>query len=285
MGLTFEPLLIGSSRDYQIQILNPDDSVPTGQFLSTDVLAASVWQGSAEVSLSTPATTWISATNAQIQVSFQNADTAALLPGVYYLQVTATRGTRSAALLADGSTIKLYSGAGTATPSPTYTTADDLRLIAGWIDDITAPDNDTGFGRAQASARSWLDENILRNWRGGDVSLLGAHGMALNAWYSGGARRSPLRNPWLFYLLQTNSLIVTDRTRKTCAYYALSLICESLITRGNHYAALSARYLHRAQALLASYTAEIQLNGMVDQWGNPLPSLFVSFSATNTLFQ
>ena len=36
MGLTFEPLLIGSSRDYQIQILNPDDCVPTGQFLSTD---------------------------------------------------------------------------------------------------------------------------------------------------------------------------------------------------------------------------------------------------------
>ena len=35
----------GTARDFPFQVTNPDGTVPTGIFLSTDVLTASVWSG------------------------------------------------------------------------------------------------------------------------------------------------------------------------------------------------------------------------------------------------
>ena len=87
------------------------------------------------------------------------------------------------------------------TASPTYISITDVRAIAPWIDDLITPDNDTGFDTQLADSRSWLDEMILRNYRGGNVSLLGYHGFALDAWYTGGGRRTSLTNRWLFSAL------------------------------------------------------------------------------------
>ena len=64
---------------------------------------------------------------------------------------------------------------------------------------------------------AWLDENILRNYRGGNVELLGYHGLALDSWYTGGTRRTSLRNMFILDLLQNNGLIVTQRTKDICA--------------------------------------------------------------------
>ena len=118
----------------------------------------------------------------------------------------------------------------------------------------------------------------LRNYRGGNVSLLGYHGFALDAWYTGGGRRTSLTNRWLFACLQANQLLVTPRVKNVCAYYALSRICESMITKGGMYAMLAARYRLEAESLLASTTVEIDCNG--DGFGE-LP---VNFSSTNTLW-
>lgn len=278
----------GTSFDWQLQALNPDDSVPTGQFLGTDTLAAKLWQGASDASLITFSTppSWISATNAQYQISFNNADTSTLALGVYFIQCTATRAGRSAALMPYGSTVTLKAAPGSASVRLTYITVADLRKIAGWIDQINAPNSETGFLEQCADSRDWLDENIMRNYRGGNVELLGMHGLALDSWYTGGARRTSLRNPWLLNLLQTNSLIVTTRTKDVCGYYALSRICESMIQSGTaaHYQLLAARYRHESNRLLTTYTAELQVNGAVDYYGNPLAAIPVNFSSTNTLW-
>src|SRR6516165_4871553 len=99
----------GTSFDWQLQALNPDDSVPVNQFLPTDVLSAKLWSGASDLSLITFSTppSWLDATNAQYQISFNNADLALLPLGVYYIQCTATRSGRSVALLPYGSTITL----------------------------------------------------------------------------------------------------------------------------------------------------------------------------------
>lgn len=279
MGLFFE-LVQGTARDFPFQIQNPDGTIPTGIFLSTDTLASNQWAGSNETPLLAPATTWISATNAQVQVSFQNADTASLPFGQYYLQSYAIRlATRTTALLPRGTSLEILAAPGTSfTARPTYISLIDVRKIAPWISDLQVPDDNTGFDDQLADSRDWLDEMTLRNYRGGNVSLLGYHGFALDAWYTGGGRRTSLTNRWLFAALAANQLLVTPRVKQVCAYYALSRICESMITKSGQYVALASRFRFEAESPLASTTVEIDLNG--DGFGE-VP---INFSSMNTLW-
>ncbi len=256
-------------------------NVSTGVFLSTDTLTATVWAGDNETALLTPAATWISAANGQLQVSFQNADSAGLAKGQYYLQAYASRAgtpTRTTALLPRGTSLEILAASGTAVPRPSYISIADVRKIAPWIDDLQVPDNRMGFDDQLADARDWLDEVVLRNYRGGNVSLLGYHGFALDAWYTGGGRRTSLTNRWLKAVLQSNQLLVTPRIKNVCAYYALSRICESMITKSGQYVALASRFRFEAESLLASTTVEIDVNG--DGYGE-VP---VNMSSTNTLW-
>jgi len=281
MGISLE-LVQGTARDFPFQVQNPDGTVPTGIFLGTDTLTATVWAGSNETPLLTPAASWISATNAQYQVTLQNTDSLSLAPGQYYVQAYATRaGTpvRTTALLPRGTSLEILAAPGISfTARPTYISVRDIRKIAPWIDDLQVPDSNTGFDDQLADSRDWLDEMVLRNYRGGNVSLLGYHGFALDAWYTGGGRRTALTNRWLFAALQQNQLLVTPRVKQVCAYYALSRICESLITKAGQYMALASRFRFEAESLLCSTTVEIDVNG--DGFGE-VP---INFSSTNTLW-
>jgi len=291
----------GTSADWQFQLmgttaptepwtLDPEQTVlisgtpgstAQGSFLSTDVLTAKVWAGSNETPLLTPTASWISAPNAQFQVSLQNTDSSSLAYGIYYLQAYATRAgtpTRTTALLPRGSSLEIIAAPLAVVPRPTYIGVVDLRKIAPWIDDLQVPDSHEGFDDPCSDARDWLDEMTLRNYRGGNVSLLGYHGFALDAWYTGGGRRTSLTNRWLFAALAANQLLVTPRVRQVCAYYALSRICESMITKSGQYVALASRFRFEAESLLASTTVEIDVNG--DGFGE-VP---INFSSTNTLW-
>lgn len=280
MAIALE-LVQGTSRDFPFQVTNPDGTVPTGIFLSTDVLTATIWAGLNEVPLLTPTAAWISATNAQYQVSLQNIDSARLPIGDYYLQAYAMRlgsPNRTTALLPKGTSLTIIGESLLAMPRPTYISVVNLRTIAPWIDDLQVPSSTSGFDDVCADSRDWLDEMVLRNYRGGNVSLLGYHGFALDAWYTGGGRRTSLTNRWLYAALQANQLLVKPRIIQVCSYYALSRICESMITKGNLYASLANRYRFEAEALLASTTVEIDVNG--DGFGE-VP---INFSSTNTLW-
>jgi len=301
MGIALQ-LAQGTSADFAFQLagstaptepwtLDPEQTVlivgapagtASGSFLGTDTLTASVWAGTNETALLTPTATWISAPNAQVRVSFQNADSLSLAISQYYLQAYATRigtPTRATALLPRGTSLEILAAPGaTFTPRPTYIVLNDVRKIAPWVSDLQVPDDNSGFDDQLADSRDWLDELILRNYRGGNVSLLGYHGFALDAWYTGGGRRTSLTNHWLFTALQTNQLLVTPRVKQLLAYFALSKICESMITKSGQYVALASRFRFEAESLLASTTVEIDVNG--DGWGE-IP---INFSSTNTLW-
>ena len=163
-------------------------------------------------------------------------------------------------------------------PRPNYIVMTDIRKIATWIDDLQVPDSSMGFDDQLADSRDWLDEMTLRNYRGGNDSLLGYHGFALDAWYTGGGRRTSLTNRWLFAALAANQLLVTPRVKQVCACYALSRICESMITKSGQYVALASRFRFEAESLLASTRVEIDVNG--DGFGE-VP---IKFSSTNTLW-
>ena len=305
MGLALE-LVQGTAHDFQFQlpfsgiidpfaqdydqtvlILGTPGSVVAGVFADTDTLAATVWAGADETPLLTPAATWIASTKGQVQVTFANTDTAALAVGQYYLQAFATRPAqvgppvvpaRTTALLPRGTSLEILAASGTSVPRPTYITITDVRKIAPWIDDLQVPDNRTGFDDQLADSRDWIDEVTLRNYRGGNVSLLGYHGFALDAWYTGGGRRTSLTNRWLKAALVANQLLITPRIKNICAYYALSRICETFITKSGQYVALASRFRFEAESLLASTTVEIDVNG--DGYGE-VP---INLSSTNTLW-
>jgi hypothetical protein len=301
MGIALQ-LAQGTSADYAFQLagataptepwtLDPEQTVSivgapastaTGSFLGTDTLTASVWAGTNETALLTPAATWISAPNAQVQISFQNANSLSLAIGQYYVQAYATRaGTpvRTTALLPRGTSLEILAAPGaTFAPRPTYIVLNDVRKIAPWINDLQVPDDNSGFDDQLADSRDWVDELVLRNYRGGNVSLLGYHGFALDSWYTGGGRRTALTNRWLFAALASNQLLVTPRVKQVCAYFALSKICESMITKSGQYVALASRFRFEAESLVASTTFEIDVNG--DGFGE-VP---ISMSSTNTLW-
>ena len=274
-------LMQGTARDFPFQVTNPDGTIPTGIFLTSDVLTAKIWAGSNEAPLVNPIAAWISATNAQYQISIENTASSSLPYGIYYLQAYATRaGTpaRSTALLPRGTSLEIIAAPVADTVRPSYISIVDLRRIAPWIDDLQVPDSHEGFDDPCADSRDWLDEMTLRNYRGGNVSLLGYHGMALDAWYTGGGRRTSLSNRWLIGCLAANQLLVTPRVKNVCAYYALSRICESMITKGGMYAMLAARYRFEAESLLSSTTVEIDVNA------DGLGEVPINFSSTNTLW-
>ena len=273
-------LVQGTARDFPFQITNPDGTPATGIFLATDVLTASVWAGSNEVPLLTPTATWISATDAQYQVSSRTPTAARLASGSTTSRLTRPgparrRGPRRC--LPRGTSIEVMAAPGSSFPGrPTSASS-----ICG----RSPPGSTTSRCRTRTRGlttpcrrRDWLDEMVLRNYRGGNVSLLGYHGFALDAWYTGGGRRTALTNRWLFAALQANQLLVTPRIKNVCAYYALSRICESMITKGGMYAMLAARFRLEAESLLASTTVEIDVNG--DGYGE----MHINMSSTNTLW-
>jgi hypothetical protein len=305
MGLVFD-VIQGAARDFALQLSYSSQSgytsdafavdpeltsflstaitatTPATTFLSGDVLTCSVWQGQNETSVLSPAIGWITASLGTFLTTFQNADTQSLAYGQYYIQAFATRAgspSRTVQLLPVGSSLVVAAAPGTTFAArPTYISITDVRNIAPWIDDLTIPQNDSGFDNQLADARDWLDELIVRNYRGGNVSLLGYHGFALDAWYTGGGRRTSLTNRWLYQALQANQLLIRPRVKQICAYYALSRICESLITKSGQYIGLAARFRFEAESLLASSTVEIDVNN--DGFGE-VP---INFSSTNTLW-
>lgn len=273
--------------DQTTLIIGTPSNVVTSIFASTDTLAATVWAGDDEAPLLRPTITWIAATKGQVMISFADRDTLTLAPGPYYLQAFATLpavvgppavAARTTAILPCGTSLEIIAAPGTATPRPTYINITDVRKIAPWIDDLQVPENRAGFDDQLADARDWVDEVTLRNYRGGNVSLLGYHGFALDAWYTGGGRRTSLTNRWLKAALAANQLLVTPRIKNICAYYALSRICESFITKSGQYVALASRFRFEAESLLASTTVEIDVNG--DGYGE-VP---INLSSTNTLW-
>jgi hypothetical protein len=136
MSLALE-LVQGTARDFPLQVNNADGT-PATNFVNSDTLSTTVWLGENQSPLVSPTTTWLfgDATQGQILITFQDADTASLTPGVYYIQAFATRAgspSRTTALLPRGSSIEILGVASTETAAAVVTATIVGQQITGYV--------------------------------------------------------------------------------------------------------------------------------------------------------
>lgn len=266
--------VIQGSTEPFVVTLNDENGNPVTTYTGSEELTAVVWAGDDQSPLFAPTVTWNTPAAALVNVTISGTNTAALTPATYRIDVSADGVVGATAALT------IDWAPGSAPVRPTYCTIRDLRREANWIDDLqNLEQHQAGFADECADARDWLDENILRNYRAGFVSLLGYHGLALDAWFTGGNRRSQLTNYTLKLWLSQDLLMVRPRIVKVCVFYTLAQICKQQIGVGGKWPALAAMYRHQCNSLLAGTTAEIDL---IPQDG--IPDIPITFSAVNTLF-
>jgi hypothetical protein len=265
----------GTSGSWTVTVCDADGT-PIA-YAGTETLTARVWAGGGQPTLFTPTVAWSLASAGQLSLKIVASATAAVEPGQYRLLVSLTDGT-GATYDAYEAILNVTWAPGSAPSRPQYITIDDLRKVFPQVEDLQDPSQQqAGFADQLADAREWLDECILRNYRGGNISLLGYHGLALDAWYTGGVRRTSLTNVWLRDQLKANTLILSGRIKRVLALYAAYLVCLSSLSKGKQYQALAAQFLHQAQSLLVCTTAELCLDG------SGTPHVPINLSTTNTL--
>lgn len=263
MALPNLNLVKGTSRDFVMQAVCADNSIPT-TLLGSDTLTATLWQGDDQSSTLTPTVTWVDATTAKYQITFNNSDTSSLSPGVYRLQAFATRSSRTVTLL--DATLTLLATAGSASALTTYCSIEDMRRIASWIERLQTKDDQTGFAEQRHMAREWTDTCIQKHFRGTNTvssdfyftpwTFGGPAGLWSRPWrpYRTGAWNTTLQT-WL----DANYLILRAPIVRANALYALAIVCESQLTAeyANPYHEQGKRFRRLANAAITSCEAEI----------------------------
>lgn len=265
----------GLNATYQATF-NDDTGAPI-TFAGTETLGGYVWGGGSLAALFNLTPTWATPSAGTVNCTVPGTNTASLAPDTYYGILTVVL--NGATVPAFNFTLNVLATPGTTAARPTYITSDDLHSVAGWIDDLQNLEfAKAGFADQCADARDWMDQNILRNYRGGAITLLGMHGVALDAWFTGGPWRSSLDNIYIRQQLTLNTLMLTTPIKKAMVYYALSCICEGMIAAGGDWAKRQAYYQQKAYQTLAGTVAQLDING------DGVPEIPINFSSANSIY-
>lgn len=272
------PLVIGSSRDYTLQVYRPDGSAYSAAntpFDGTESLAASLGLGVDQSPLLSPAAAWVDHTIAQFKVSFNDADAASLIAGEYVLQAKASKSGRTANLFVGY--LPLIQAGGSAAAPATYGSLDDMRLYCTWIDRMEHPSRRSQFIKERARARTWFDLLLQRHFRasGYGISTLGYPIGGIGPFRTGAV------NLWLQQQLDANTLMITDDIRECLAKKALAFALEYQIGGQDEtsYQALAAAFHGECDMYLAPMiTAGLDLNN--DGW----PDLVIDLSTADALW-
>lgn len=158
-------------------------------------------------------------------VSVESAGTHTLAPGIYQWRMRATSGGKTYEICRGNFTILPAPGAVTNTPDPAtapYTTIDDLRTLAPWLEQVQGKFDRTGFAEHQEAARAWFDAIVLAAWRN-------APGRIKEYPYASPLNRFVDVPPqWLIDVLATGTGVkITPRVKRACAAYAVYSVCQS----------------------------------------------------------
>jgi hypothetical protein len=252
------PLAIGTSWDFALPAEFPVGTVPP-TFSGGDAIASTVSMGLGEPVILQPATAWDVPASATFTISFNNADTAAMKPGIYQLQTKATHGGRTFLLL--NARLELQSVPGTGMEIPVYTAYSDLEDLAPWVGDLHADEDETWFLRQQGMAREWLDEILISRYAIGDTApMIGSPGFGLWSMFAAAVDFAPSK--WLRDQIKANTLIVQPKTIELVACRALFYICQPQLGKQGDvpYRDLARQFAKRASDLVKTYRAEIDLN-------------------------
>jgi hypothetical protein len=263
-------VVLGTSRDFLLQVgsdtyLPWSDTNPS-PFLSTDILSATVSAGQDQPVLLTLFPTWVDPAAATYMVSLDDADTAALKPALFQIQVTATRAGRTAVIA--NAQLEVQPSAGAAAAIPIYGTFQDMLLYASWIQAIQSENDLAGFLGHRGRARTWLDDALVDRFKIRSVGMqLGDPGSG--AFFMG----FPLDTQptkWFRGILAENTgvggssaLIVTGTVKEAVSKMAIHYVLADQVTRDpeSPYIKLAGGFARAAVSCLKSLRAEVDING------------------------
>lgn len=218
----------GTYRAATMTIRGYAGAAVTGWNAGTDTLAVEVWPGDDRAALTGTGVSaaWVDAPGGQFKIVADGTHT--LAPKRYQIRVKATAGGVTYEIARGVYIVKAAPGTGSNATDPAtapYTTIDDLRTVADWIDQLQGEHDRAGLAEHQEAARQWLDKIILAAWRSnvGRVFELPS-----TAPYRGWGISLDEPPKWLADVLATGEGVRLDPSlRRACALYACYSACMS----------------------------------------------------------
>lgn len=209
--------------------------------------------------------TWKDAANGVVRVT--SAGTHTISPGVYQWRMMATF---------EGTTYEICRGNYTIAPAPgavsntasaataPYTTIDDLRTLAPWIEQNQSKFDRQGFAEHQEAARAWFDNIILSSWRQASGRL---QEYPFSMTYTTAVDYPP---KWLRDVLATGTgVMMTPAIKRACAAYALYSICAAqagIDESASQYRAHAVRFRSMAHSEVVSMVVFVKANATATTW-------------------
>jgi hypothetical protein len=221
----------GTYRAVTMTIRDYAGSAVTGWNSGTDTLAVEVWPGDDREALTGTGASaaWLDAPGGIYRIV--SAGTHTLTPRKYQIRVKATSGGVTYEIARGVYEVKSAPGTGSNATDPAtapYTTIDDLRTVAPWIDQLQSEHDRAGLAEHQEAARQWFDRIILaaHKWNASRVYEFETSG-PYRGWGIG------LEEPpkWLTDVLATGTGIQLDPPiKRACALYACYSACMAQVT-------------------------------------------------------
>lgn len=246
----------GSGDSWTVPIVDEDGAALV--YTGNEPLTGKVWPGGERASVITLTPTWLTPASGLTTVAIPGSATS-ITPARYRV-VTTVYDAGGAHDYYRG-WLEILADPGSEVVTPSYCTISDLRDQAAWIDDLQAESDQAGFAKQLGKARKWLDDLIVSRFKYENALL--TPGQPGYGAYSMFGRFDMPPSKWLRDQLDANLLMVREQTVELCALRALWLICSGQIGReaDSPYQSLARSFLRRADNLVKTYRAEIDLDG------------------------
>jgi hypothetical protein len=233
--------------------------LPVTGWSSGDALTVQVWRGDDQEQLDDTGlnAAWSDAPNGIVKI--YSDGTHSLSSASYQWRCLATTGGLTYEIVR-GNYAVLHAPGSVSNTIPAsqrpYTTIDDLRTIAPWIEQARSEFDQAGFLEQQIAARQWFDQIVIRSWSNRNGTVMGSY----NTQYWGTPYE--LSPQWLTDVIATGKGIqITPAIKRACAAYACSLICVSQLSvkdDSSGYRRKAAEFRNAAASLVASMTVRIK---------------------------
>jgi hypothetical protein len=271
----------GKAKDWLLQALNTDESIPTS-FTTSNALSTAVSRGYDQAPLFWPVASWTTPgadpTQAIFGLACSDVDTKQIEPGVYHLEVFATVTTGRTACIWRGQ-FEILGTLGTTVAGKVYGTYADLKRYAAWVVNVQDSEADEAtFLQQRMDARAWLDDVFIKSYRGSGASSSYELGMAAQSWAGGGASRSTMPSQWLRDQLDADHLILRPEIVRAVSFKAAGDIGLNQVGFDAKLAGRGAWCLEMAEALASNLVGELDTDGD----GNA--DMAIPVVASNTLY-
>lgn len=249
----------GAYRAFPFTICNASGLAVTG-WSGNDTLSVQAWRGDSLSELDGTGVTanWTDAANGVITVKTDG--THELLPASYNWRLLATNANLTYEVVRGSYTVKAAPGdtsnSFSAKDRP-YTTIEDLRTVAPWIEQLKSEFDQAGFAEHQVSARHWFDNIVMRSYsnRYNFTRYTTVYGS-----YWNNAQDEPPQ--WLRTVVESGRGVqITPAIVRACALYTCHLVCQAQVSfkdDSSAYRKKSAEFRSMAANAIASMTIRVK---------------------------